>query len=608
MSGRIKGKLHRSPCKHRTILRVVLWTLLISLLMPGIALDTLATHAQDGEEAEQPPSLECGEGTIPNDEGTDCVPDPDLQPPPLECPEGEVPDETGSGCIPDPNLQPPPLDCGEGTIPNDDGTACVSDPNAQSELECDEGMVPDETGSECVLDSPTETPVEDTGEDDNAIDFSTYLCPAGTPREADKEHYERNCQPASRWEFELQHPDGSSGQTTGPDGRTTWSGVPVGDWTATEFLPEDHGDPIVYCRYTEWPEEADEMGDWSRSEAIGGSYSDAFAYEGMHRECHWYNFTDADEAEGAYELAFTTFTCDPGIPMTDDKNAYDSHGCQPGEGWAYQIQHGGPGGSDDIVTSADGTASVPDLPTGTSWSADAEPKSGYGSPRAWCRVAEWSDGAEPEEWQGYESGQLRNVPANATRVECHWYYVSGTESHYVAFYKRNCPPGTSLERDKAYYEPICQPVAGWEFALEWAERQETQATDVNGYAGWSGLPTDTWRASEDLPPGWGDPYVECYSPVTGTWVYIQAAFEQEFFVDGEWMECYWYNFPPEGDGVGEVEIAKFACPADFQPPTQPALADQPAFEAACEDYLPGVTFELLDGNGATIASGQTGDT
>jgi len=539
MTGRIRGKLHRSPRKHRTILGVVLWTLLISLLMPGIALDTRATRAQDGEEAEQPPALECGEGTIPddtgtdcvpdpnlappplecgeatipNDEGTDCVPDPDLQPPPLECPEGEVPDETGSGCIPDPNLQPPPLDCDEGTIPNDDGTACVSDPNARSELECDEGMVPDETESECVLDGPTETPVEDAGDDANALYFSTYLCPAGTPHEADKEHYEQNCQPASGWEFELQHPAGSSRETSGPDGRTTWSGVPVGDWTATETLPEGYGDPIVYCRYTEWPEEADEMGDWPRSEAVGGSYSDAFAYEGMHRECDWYNFSDAGSEEGTYDLAFTTFVCPPGIPTDQNRIYYEDQSCLPAEGWAYQVQHGGPGGTSQIVTNASGAATERGIPAGSSWGAVENLKEGFGEPRVWCRVAEWTDGAEPDSWAEYRHGQFSSVPQTATRVECHWYNFAGTDGTYIDFGKYTCPSVAPLEvsDESRWYADNCQPFEGWEFEVQWSSGEAIESTDASGHATWPGLPIGVWRGSEVVPEGWGTPYFWCDS-------------------------------------------------------------------------------------------------
>ena len=106
----------------------------------------------------------------------------------------------------------------------------------------------------------------------------------------DKTYYEENCESVEGWEFNVQWTDGGSTETTDASGHASWSGVPVGEWQGTETVPEGYGEPYIWCRYLEWPDEATVDGNWLGQGAPGGVYNGNFEFEGMRIECHWYNF------------------------------------------------------------------------------------------------------------------------------------------------------------------------------------------------------------------------------------------------------------------------------------------------------------------------------
>src|SRR5690606_4649866 len=106
----------------------------------------------------------------------------------------------------------------------------------------------------------------------------------------DYDYYLDNCDAVEGWEFDLQWTGGGSTQSTDGSGYASWSGLPTGTWQAQESLPEGYGEPIVWCRYVEWPDDAGVTGDWAMFDAPGGFYENGFGYEGMRIECYWFNF------------------------------------------------------------------------------------------------------------------------------------------------------------------------------------------------------------------------------------------------------------------------------------------------------------------------------
>ena len=115
----------------------------------------------------------------------------------------------------------------------------------------------------------------------NWIDFYKYACPFDAPHDADKQYYEENCQPVEGWEFDVQCDTGGGSQSTNAEGFTGWSGVPTGNWSASETVPEGYGEPIVWCRYVEWPDEAGYTDEWERFDAPDGSYESSFDYDNV---------------------------------------------------------------------------------------------------------------------------------------------------------------------------------------------------------------------------------------------------------------------------------------------------------------------------------------
>ena len=84
---------------------------------------------------------------------------------------------------------------------------------------------------------------------------STSTSPDALP-DQDKTYYEGELRVCRGLGFNVQWTDGGSTETTDASGHASWSGVPVGEWQGTETVPEGYGEPYIWCRYLEWPDEA----------------------------------------------------------------------------------------------------------------------------------------------------------------------------------------------------------------------------------------------------------------------------------------------------------------------------------------------------------------
>ena len=173
----------------------------------------------------------------------------------------------------------------------------------------------------------------------NWIDFYKYECEPGTTSDEEFDYYTANCQQAEGWEFDVQWDGGGSSETTDGGGFAGWSQVPTGQWSATETLPEGYGDPLVWCRYVDYPDEAPYSGDWEPFEAPGGFLEHSFEYDNVRIECYWFNFPTENDYNWIdfykYECAFDT--------PTDQDADYYTQECQPREGWEFDVQWDGGG-------------------------------------------------------------------------------------------------------------------------------------------------------------------------------------------------------------------------------------------------------------------------
>jgi hypothetical protein len=434
----------------------------------------------------------------------------------------------------------------------------------------------------------------------NYIDFYKYECTEAAPEGSDKTWYEENCTPVEGWQFDLLWTDGGGGGTTDASGYATFSGVPVGDWQATEALPEGYGQPVVWCRYVEWPDAVEATNDWVMFEAPDGVLGHGFEADGMRIECHWYNFP----AQVYNYIDFYKYVCTEPAPEGSDKSWYEEN-CEPVEGWEFDLQWTD-GGSTE-TTDASGYASWSGVPLGN-WQGSETLPEGYGQPVVWCRYVEWPDeAAVTGDWQqsdapdGILSGGFE---FEGIRIECHWYNFAPEDYNYIDFYKYLCAPDALQDQDKTYYEENCEPVEGWEFDLQWTDGGSTETTDASGHAGWSGVPTGAWTGTETVPEGYGEPYVWCryVEPEEGEWFGTGApggVYQGTFEFEGMRIECHWYNFgePVEvADEPGNnwITIYKYLCP----PGTVPG-EELGGMQETCTESHSGVEFSVLGEGGGT---------
>jgi hypothetical protein len=442
-------------------------------------------------------------------------------------------------------------------------------------------------------------------EDDeyNYVDFYKYVCYEPAPEGSDKTWYEENCDPVEGWNFHLQWTGGEAGQTTDASGYASWSGLPVGTWQATETLPEGYGQPVVWCRYVEWPDEAGVTGDWAQFDAPDGSYENGFGWEGMRIECHWYNFPPED-----YNYVdFYKYLCTEQAPEGSDKSWYEDN-CDPVENWQFDLQWTD-GGSTD-TTDASGLASWSGVPVGD-WQGSETLPEGYGQPVVWCRYVEWPEEATATDaWVQFEApdGLLQHgVEVEGMRIECHWYNFGAPPEiaeepgdNWITIYKYLCPPGTVPSEELGVMQEACTDShSGVEFSVlgEGGGVPDVKTT-VGGVVEWTDLQFGGHTITETLPPGYGAPLVWCgytvqdgveigeanqqYDPYTVTDGAIQAQLVNEPVR----LVCYWFNFPGEET---TVTVYKYDC--DFKPAGYTTLGE---WQDACSTWGDGRVFTLTD--------------
>jgi sortase (surface protein transpeptidase) len=417
------------------------------------------------------------------------------------------------------------------------------------------------------------------GDDYNYIDLYKYNCAYDTPTDQDYDYYPENCEPVEGWNFNVSWDGGGSSQDTDSSGWAGWTGVPQGTWSASESLPDGYGEPIVWCRWVEWPDDAGYDNNWQQYDAFEGYFEYDFDWDGLHIECYWFNFMPEQDYNW---IDFYKYACTYESP-TDQEFEYYLEECSPVEGWSFDVSWEGGGSAQD--TGSDGLASWSGVPTG-SWTGAEQVPDGYGQPKVWCRYVEWPDDAPYDNnWFPYDpsGGEIQyQFEYDETRIECYWFnFEPDQDYNYIDFYKYNCAYDAPKDEGFDYYPENCEPVDGWNFNVNWDGGGSSQSTNSEGWAGWTGVPQGTWSASESLPEGYGEPIVWCrwvewpddagYDNNWQRYEAFQGYFEYDLDWDGLRIECYWFNFVP--DGGYTVQFYKMWC------------NDEAAYDSSFDDLL-----------------------
>ncbi len=411
----------------------------------------------------------------------------------------------------------------------------------------------------------------DDGDHGGTIDFYKYECAYDTPTDQDYDYYADECSPRAGWSFDVSWDGGGSTEETDNSGLASWTGVPTSTWVGTEEVPDGYGQPKVWCRYVEWPDDANYDNNWFPYDPSGGEIQYQFEYDNVHIECYWFNFLPEDGGDYNY-IDLYKYNCDYDTPTDQDYDYYPEN-CEPVGGWSFDVSWDGGGSTRE--TDSSGWAGWTGVPQGT-WSASESLPDGYGEPIVWCRWIEWPDDAGYDNsWQQYDAfeGYFEyDFDWDGLHIECYWFnFVPDDNYNVIDFYKYLCPIDTQHDSHFDSLQPECAPEANWAFDVSWDGGGSTQETDSSGLASWSGVPTGSWSGSESVPDGWADPVVWCRyvewpdeSAEDGDWFTYNAAggtFEHAFDYDGMHIECYWFNFGDD-DEYNYVDFYKYACAYD----------------------------------------------
>ena len=305
----------------------------------------------------------------------------------------------------------------------------------------------------------------------NWIDFYKYECAWNTPTDGNADYYQQECALVDDWDFDAQWDGGGSTKTTDGSGLASWEGVPTGSWTGSESVPDGYGQPIVYCRYVEWPDEAGYDNNWFPNDPSGGELSYQFEYDNVRIECYWFNFLPED---GGNQVDLYKYDCAFDAPHDEGKGYYEQE-CQPRASWDLDLQWDG--GGETKATGDDGGASWTGLPQGE-WTGSETIAEGYGEPLVWCRYVEWPDEASyNQDWESFPvqgAAFTHDFEYDAgVRIECHIYnFPPDGEGSWIEFYKYVCDEDTAYDTDPGTLASECALAPEYTFSVQSGDYNE----------------------------------------------------------------------------------------------------------------------------------------
>ena len=439
-----------------------------------------------------------------------------------------------------------------------------------------------------------------------------YYCPEGTGYEyGDYDAYVGYCtDPHEGIDFSLTQEGGESAdRTTDSDGFASWENLDGSPYTLAESIPTGYGDPVLFCRY----EIEGDATDWDRYEAPGGVYEgqvDAQYAGGYRYVCYWFNIP------GGIDIVVYKYLCPEGTTGDDyatveeyQNACADAH---PGVDLLYGVE-GAP--ADVRTTGSDGAATWEDQGYGT-FSLTEELPEGYGIPVVYC---DFDYDPESFDWRRVESpdGVYTDELAEQEGVQqpsfvCYWFNLPGERSTVVVR-KWDCPEGTTYEDEtlEQYLGACTEVYGGIPFTLTDSDGpSESQETDANGEATWTGVSLGLFSLEETIPFEYDDPVVYCgwTATVEGAEESSPPArvetpsgiHEGEILYAGTRYVCDWFNIPGQ---PGTLTIYKYTCPEGYD-----LFGPGADLRADCPEATNGITFTLdvPDGAGSDLQS-DTGD-
>lgn len=362
---------------------------------------------------------------------------------------------------------------------------------------------------------------------DNTVTITKWYCPEGVPYDEDQAYYEQQCtQYHEGVEFKLTHAEGSTFDTTDANGQAGWTAVPLGPFSIQEYIPQEYGEPIVFCGFTAMVDGAIADGFPVRVEAPGGYYEADLELPNTSYFCQWYNVPGEPG-----EITIYKYTCPEGYDLYAwGANPMDD--CREGTNdVTFNLEGEGYDSQSDTGDSVDYAVTFGGLEPGTYTAVESVPPD-----TQYVFVLDC---------YGQKVGKLRPYPLSmgdtleielgaGESIECYWYNVPEYDEGRLTVYKYACSTQTytsdvdcEVYEDGKTFDLVMWNGDEWEYA-------DTGTTDGGGMTTWGGIdPGEYWLDEQD-----------------GEWCHMKS---EQLSDDGNWINV---------DDGQETIVTVYNCSSD----------------------------------------------
>lgn len=405
-------------------------------------------------------------------------------------------------------------------------------------------------------------PAETTPDEHHLLVFKRQ-CPEGTDPTLGSEDLMRICPPLPGVEFTGAFGGTTRSETTDPSGSVSWHTTLDGPWSIQETDP---GISRVFCVIP--PDTT--IHDMPVS---GGRIEGSFAPGDPGMLCGWFNFDSDDGALGTHQLQITKFECPPGV---DPSLGLVDLGlvCAPVLGRSLEASYGGT--TSTKWTDPTGMVTWNDLPDGP-WSVQ---DSFLAPSKVFCGpVRETEPPVVPSVDDRIEGSFAPGDPD----IACAWFDFAVEDGGGVIVHKLECPAGTMIV--DPYVAPCPEPIpmAGVPFTLTGPTGTHTLSTTSDGGILWDGVPPGELTLEETVPPGYEPLLVICVlarfgdTPLSSSSHTGTNSVTIDFPGDLAQWQCDFFDVPLD---PGSITIAKWTCPAGYDPRAPGADPDVDCIEPA----------------------------
>ena len=325
----------------------------------------------------------------------------------------------------------------------------------------------------------------------NIVEVIKYICPQGTGYDDELGAYLDACKtPGANIEFMRTASDGIEIGYTGADGKVTFQNVAVGAVSLQERIPDDYGQPIVFCKFVPYNTPLVEPAG-NRVDATNGYVPFFFDGPGQRFVCYWFNVPG-----GPGEVTVHKYTCPEGYDLYAAGADPEVDCTTRTNGITFSLE--GPGEHPDSAITGDpldGTIRFDKLEHGTYVITEAVPENTqyvfvlncYGQIQGELRPYPLS------------TGNVLTIDVGAgEKITCNWYNVPRYERGRLTVYKYACSTRTwvsdvdcEIYEDGKTFDLVVWNGEAWEY-------HSTGTTDGVGQYTWVDLtPGEYWLDEHD---------------------------------------------------------------------------------------------------------------